>query len=277
MPTMSHSMPIKIRDKAWEDRRIWRLTVLASLVLHLLIVALLLVGLPDPRPEPPNDETISVELVPPPEPPRKEKTEPYPVLQPVIQFGEKDAGPKVSPDGNSANESSGPTATRDLEQKDHANPPAVTTVKATDEVPQPATPETPALTPGDAAKVQRPPELRQAKTLFSHRATGDAMATIAMGYVARDVRAARLCATELKEQLLHASPGYFADIVPFDRLREGTVVENDSTAFRSTWEWYNLSYRCEVDADARKVVSFAFNIGKPLTAEEFRRLALPSR
>ncbi len=142
----------------------------------------------------------------------------------------------------------------------------------------PGTPETPALTPpGDAAKVQRPPELRQAKTLFSKRATGDPLATIAIAYVARDVRVARLCATELTQQLRHTSPSYFAEIVPFDRLKEGTVVENYRASFHSNWEWYDLSYRCEVDADATKVVSFAFNIGKPLTAEEFRRLALPFR
>jgi hypothetical protein len=278
MPTMSHSMPIKIRDEAREDHRIWRLTVLASLVLHLLIAAVLIFGLPESIPQPPNEEAISVELVPPPEPPRKEKTEPYPVLQPVIQFGEKDAGPKLSANGNSANEpSEASAALQDTGKEDPARPAAVTTAKASDEVPELRAHEPTAPMPKDAAMAQQASKLRQAKTLFSKRATGDPLATIAIAYAPRDVRVARLCATELKEQLLHASPHYFPEMVPFDRLKEGTVVQNLGTAFRSNWEWYELSYRCEVDADATKIVSFAFDIGKPLTPDEFKRLAVPSR
>jgi hypothetical protein len=275
---MSRSAPIKMRNEAWSDRWMLRVAFAASLALHLLIAALLMAVPPDPRPEPPNEEAISVELVPPPEPPRKEKTEPYPVLQPVIQFGEKDAGPKLSPNGNSANEPSGSSAAlEDTGKEDAAHKAAVTTAKATDEVPELRTHETTAPMPKDAAKAQQASKLRQAKTLFSKRATGDPLATIAIAYAPRDVRVARLCATELEEQLLHASPHYFPEMVPFDRLKEGTVVQNLSTAFRSNWEWYNLSYRCEVDADATKVVSFALDIGKPLTAEEFRRLALRFR
>jgi hypothetical protein len=275
---MSHSMPIKMRDEARDDRRMWRLALPASLVLHLLIAALLVLGLPESFPQPQNEEAISVELVPPPEPSRSGKIEPYPVLQPVFQFAEKDAGPKVSPDGNRTDDASGsPTARRDPDRPDHARPPAVTTAKAMDEVPQLGTRETPALMPEDAADAQRASKLRPAKTLFSQRATGNPVATIAMKYAPRDVRVARLCATELKEQLLHASPSYFAEIVPFDRLKEGTVVENYSTVFRSNWEWYNLSYRCEVDTDATKVVSFAFDVGNPLTLDEWRRRGLPSQ
>ncbi len=218
-----------------------------------------------------------MELVPPPEPSRNGRNEPYPVLQPVFQFGEKDAGPQVSPDGNSPNDTSGsPTALRDLDKSDHAQPSAVTTVRAEDAVPRLRTHEPPAPVPEDDAKAQRASKLRQAKTLFSQRATGNPVATIAMRYAPRDVRVARLCATELTEQLRHASPSYFAEIVPFDRLKEGTLVESYSAAFRSNWEWVNLSYRCEVDTEATKVVSFAFSIGASLTSEEWRRgAALP--
>jgi hypothetical protein len=42
------------------------------------------------------------------------------------------------------------------------------------------------------------------------------------------------------------------------------------------FEWYKLGDRCEVDAEATKVVSFAFDIGKPLTPEEWARRGLPS-
>lgn len=276
MPTMSHSMRIKMRDEVKDDRWRRRLAFPASLVLHLLIAAFLIFGLPESLPKPQNDEAISVELVPPPEPPRNDKIEPHPVLQPVFQFGEKDAGPQLTPDGNDANANSGsPTALRDPDQRDHAQPPAMTTVKATDEVPQLRTNQTPAPVPEDAAKAPRASKLRQAKILFSQRATGNSVATIAMGYVPRDVRVARLCATELTQQLRHASPSYSAEIVPFDRLKEGTVVENYRASFRSNWEWYDLSYRCEVDTDATKVVRFAFDIGNLLTPEEWRRRGCP--
>jgi Domain of Unknown Function (DUF930) len=279
MPTLSHSMPIKMRGDVTDDRWRWRLVFLASLVLHLAVVAFLMLGLPEALPQPQDEEAISVELVsspPPPEPPKSAKSEPYPVLQPVIQFGEKDAGPKLSPEGDSANEAAAsPTAPRDPDERDHAQPHPVTTVKARGEAPQSGAGEAPAPMPQDEAKAQKAATLRKAKTLFSQRATGDSLATIALRSVPRDVRIARLCATELKEQLLHARPSYFAEIVPFERLKEGMVVENLSVAFRANWEWYDLSYRCEIDAEATKVVSFAFDIGKPLTAEEWRRRGLP--
>jgi hypothetical protein len=241
-----------MRDEVRDDRWMRRLTLLASLVLHLLIVAVLIFELPQSLAQPQNEEAISVELVPPPEPSRNGKTGPYPVLQPVIEFGEKDAGPKVSHDGDSASEgSASPPAPRDLDKQDDAQLPAMTTARAADEVPQVGAQETSTLMPEDAAKAQRAPKLRQAKTLFSQRATGNPIATIAMGNVPREVRVARLCATELKEQLRHGSPSYFAEILPFDRLKEGTVVENYSAAFRSNWEWYNLSYRCEESRELR--------------------------
>ncbi len=250
----------------------------ASLALHLIIAALLIFGLPESIPEPQNEEAISVELVPAPEPPRKGKSEPLPVLQPVIQFAEKDAGPKLSPDGNSANEASEATAgLQDMGKEEPAPPAAMASLKPTDEVPELRTNEPTAPTPKDAALAREAAKLRQAKTLFSKHASADPLATIAIAYAPRDVRVARLCATELKEQLLHASPHYFPEIVPFDRLKEGTVVQNLSTAFRSNWEWYKLGYRCEVDADATKVVSFALEIGKPLTPEEFKGRGLPSQ
>jgi len=83
--------------------------------------------------------------------------------------------------------------------------------------------------------------------------------------------------SELREQLLHASPSYFPEILPFDKLKEGTIIDNPGAAFRSNWEWYDLSYRCEVDADATKVVSFAFDVGSPLMPGEWKRRGLPAQ
>ena len=250
----------------------------ASLVLHLLIAALLIFGLPESLPQPQEDQTISVELVPPPEPSRNGKVEAFPVLKPVFQFGEKDAGPQLSPDGNSANNgSASPTAPRDLDKRDPAQPPAVTTVRATDKAPRPRTLETPTPRPEDAAKAQRASKLREAKTLFSQRATGNPTATIAMGYVPRGVRAARLCATELGEQLRHASPSHFPEILPFDPLKKARSSKTAARPSVPIGKWYDLSYRCEVDTDATKVVGFAFDVGNPLAPGEWRRRGLPSQ
>jgi len=275
-------MPTRMRPDAG-DRRARRRALVVSAFVHLVVVALLIFGLPTPPPQPPDEEAISVELVPPPEPPpqpqppKSGQDSPLPVLQPVVQFGEKDSGPKISPEGNSPTEGSpSPTSQPGPDKADHAQPPAVTVAKAEDEIPRPGTGDTPVLMPQPAPKPQATVKLRQAKTLFSQRATADPLATIAMANVPRDVRAARLCATELKEQLLHASPSRFPEIVPFERLKEGTVIEDINSAFRSNFEWYKLSYRCELDAEVTKVVGFAFDIGKPLTAEEWKRRNLPS-
>jgi hypothetical protein len=65
------------------------------------------------------------------------------------------------------------------------------------------------------------------------------------------------------------------ELLPFDPLKEGTVIEKPSTAFRASWQWHDLSYRCEVDADATKVVGFAFDVGNPIPPSEWKRRGLP--
>ena len=98
-----------------------------------------------------------------------------------------------------------------------------------------------------------------------------------MGGVPRGVRAGRLCLTELREQLLHALPPFFPDILPSQGLNNGTIIEIPNAAFRADRQWYNLSFRCEVDTDATKVMSFAFNVGGPVPPSEWKRRGLPSQ
>ena len=199
-------------------------------------------------------------------------------VRPVFQFGEKDAGPRKSPDGNSAEDgSASPTALRNPDKQELAGPPALAAAEAMNKVPQPGAPETPATKPTDAAKAEGAPKLPEAKTLFSQTATGDPIATTAMRDVPRGVRAGRLCVTELREQLLNALPPYFPDLLPSDRLEDGTVIEVPSAAFRANGQWYDLSFRCEVDTDATKVVSFAFRVGDPIPRSEWKRRGLPSQ
>ncbi|MBX4888478.1 DUF930 domain-containing protein [Rhizobium bangladeshense] len=112
----------------------------ASVLLHVPVVALLIFGLPKIEPKPPEDESVKVELVPPPEekkpeekkpeekppepkPPQEAKKappppppppppankaveqakpKPMPTLNPVIEFGDRNSGPDEAPAGNSS-------------------------------------------------------------------------------------------------------------------------------------------------------------------------------
>jgi hypothetical protein len=118
----------------------------ASLVLHALIAALLVYGLPIPPQEPQEEQPINVALVPPPEPPKPkppappppkpeaksqpepkvekptpEKLPPVNVLKPVFQFGDKDTGPRKSMDGGS-DQDQAPSPAKDNEPEPAAAP-----------------------------------------------------------------------------------------------------------------------------------------------------------
>lgn len=285
----------------------FRGAVPVSLFLHAAIAALLVFGLPISLPQT-EEQAVAVDLVPP-EPPAEAKDEPPPpaekpkpeqtqkanpeppppardtagqesapaVLQPVFQFGEKDMGPREALRGNSAKEgSASPAAQRDARKQDLAKPPAVAAIPAPGEALQPTASAAPATEPAEAAKAQGAVELREAKTLFSQAATGNSTSATAMDDVPRDVRAGRLCVTELREQLLHALPPYFPELLPSHRLEDDTVIEITRTAFRASRLWYDLSYRCEVDPEVTKVVAFAFHVGEPIPRSEWRRRGLPS-
>jgi hypothetical protein len=336
-----------MKDDKEDRRRVSRWALPGSLAVHLLVVLLVIYGLPVSLFEPEDEQAINVDLVPPSKAPEKAKAKPppaatkpekpkdekpeekkadkpppegdeaaktaEPVLQPVVQFGEKDAGPRQSLDGNSAKEgSASPNAEREPEKKDTAEPPALpreasdgnsaedasaspkvarepdkkdatgpqalTAGKPSGEAaPPPGAPEAPSPKPTQAAKKQEAAKLEEAKRLFSQKATGDVIATTAMGDVPRDVRAGRLCVTELREQLQNGLPPYYPDLLPSYRLEEGTVIDVPTAAFRVAGAWYDLSYRCEVDANATKVVAFAFRVGGLLPRSEWRRRKLPAR
>jgi hypothetical protein len=268
---MFHSTPVtmkSVREARWVPR--WELP--ASLFLHLLIATLLVFGLPASLSQPQDEQAINVDLVPPPKPPAQAKAQasppakqprvekPHeksvetpksnaaarPVLQkPVFQFGEKDAGPRKAVDGNSAQDGQA--------------------------IPHPKTADTPTPKSGDAAKVETPVKLQEAKKLFSQAATGDAVATTAMRRLSRGDRATQLCLTELGEQLLNASPPYFPDQLPAYSLNGITNIEVRDAAFQSAGQWYKFDYRCEVDGDATKVVSFGLNVGDPIPRSEWQR------
>lgn len=121
------------------------------------------------------------------------------------------------------------------------------------------------------AAVDKPLELTEAKTLFSQNMTNDPVARTAMGDLPRGVRVGKLCNTELAEQLKRSSDAHRPELVPTYMLPSGTVLEARRSQFRAvSGRWYNVSFRCEVDADATKVVSFAFDVGDVIPKSQWK-------
>ena len=106
------------------DNRSSRWALPASAVVHVLVAALIIFGVPVSMPKPQEEEAVSVTIEPPqeeaaseppPPPPAEEPAQPppppaqeqsaappVPVLNPVVKFGERDAGPREALDGSAA-------------------------------------------------------------------------------------------------------------------------------------------------------------------------------
>jgi hypothetical protein len=159
-----------------------------------------------------------------------------------------------------------------------AMPPLPDAVTAALVAPSPLPPdvaEKPDAPPKAAPKPGTKPALPQAKRLFSTSDTGEAVARTAMGSIPRGIRASQLCSTELREQLRHGSPSYSPELLPAYRLASGTVMEVRKGAFRAEAQWYDLSFRCEVDEKVTKVTSFAFEVGSPVPQSQWRKRGFP--
>ncbi len=196
-----------------------------------------------PEAEPPQSDATALEN----EPERK-------VLDPVFEFGEQDAGPRLADDGSAASEE-----------------------RAAAEEPEPEPSEQ--LPDGTVTVVPEPRprvELTEVEQLFSPAANGSLAAMTAMEGMPRDRRAGELCVTEMREQLRRADPPFWPDLLPAYRLVEGTLMEVHEAAFRAGGEWYDLAFRCEVDDAVTRVVSFAFTVGNPIPRSEWGSRGLPA-
>ncbi|WP_315857366.1 DUF930 domain-containing protein [Rhizobium leguminosarum] len=347
--------PAETQHEKGKQRPEIRWGVVASVVAHIPIIALLIFGLPKIERKPAEDESVKVELVPPPEekkpepkekppepkPPEEAKKEPppppplppppppprpaeskpseqakpaapMPSLNPVFEFGDRDTGPKKSAAGNSSQGEVKPATT----PPQHSAEPQQAPAEASAEKPQAETPpakpvpndvQLPEVATADIspernaplaeasgeAKTdievvkppdQKPPEppkveaakddLPKAKTLFSQGANDDPVARIAMNGMPRSNRVAQLCANELRQQLVHASPRFQPIIVPTQGLSSGTVLDLRA-AFRTVESWYDVRFRCEVDQDAMKVVSFAFDVNGAIPRSQWKSRGLP--
>jgi len=296
---------------------------------HVLIAAIVIFGLPVFLPQPQPEQAVSVTLEAPPKPPEEAKAaprppaepvkpaapaqqkpgaQPLPTLDPVVKFGDKDAGPRQALDGSAAREA--PSAPRqspvtnktdaaataqnpidkpqesgtasntaeDIDSKNTANTPdqlIATTARASEKTSLVAPSSAPDRAKAPAAASE--PKLEEVRTLFSKSANAGTSATTAMANIPRAVRAGRLCATELRLQLQNGATSYFPELLPTYELKQGTVLKVTRAAFRAGGTWHNLSFECQVDTDATSIESFAFRVGEPLSRAETEQRGLPSQ
>ena len=113
------------------------------------------------------------------------------------------------------------------------------------------------------------------RKLYSQGATGDASATSSMDGLSRDQRAAKLCSSVLEQEVMNAS--YFPTLIPSFTPKAGNVLDVPDTALPTATTVYKLSYRCEVDTNATRVLSFAFHVGTPIPPADWPSYGLTGR
>ncbi|MBO3760938.1 DUF930 domain-containing protein [Ciceribacter sp. L1K22] len=253
-----------------------------------------------PPPPSPTEQQQAESLEEPPPPARV----PLPRLRPVVQFGERDQGGREALDGTAVEEAAKPEAetleeaevepeTQDADAEEPLPEEPLRTDLAlltaeggqadaglaapAESVPDPSQSDATGQAEPDASEATADdPPLDRAERLFSTRVSEDPIAMTAMGNLPRGVRADQLCLTELRAQLLNSTPRYRPDLLPSHRLGEGTIYEIRRAAFRAEGEWHDLSFRCEVDQDATRVLSFAFHVGPSIPRSEWARRGFPS-
>ncbi len=104
--------------------------------------------------------------------------------------------------------------------------------------------------------------LRSAKVLADPRS---AKARKALQGLASSERIVQLCNIEAMEQVHiwkpEFQPDFLAAYAMADTKLSGQKLQADGGAFRSKRRWYTIGFTCEVKADLKEVVSFAFRVG----------------
>ncbi len=260
-----------------------------------------------PPPEEAEEEQAEEEQAeeqPPPPPPEQAQQEqaaaeqppaeiPIPVLRPVYEFGEKDTGSSRALEGNASEDKPELQPEKPIEEAEAKPPEPEKTEEAE------AKPETEALAemaeaipaespePEPEVAEEKPKEeaakpeeidedIPEVKKLFSEEASDNPIALTAMGNLPRSERIARLCSSELYAQLKNGSPAYNAELVPSYTLPNGNLLKVQRAAFRAKNRWYDLSFRCEVDAEGTRIHSFGFDVGAEVPKSQWRRRGFPS-
>ncbi|AUW43621.1 DUF930 domain-containing protein [Rhizobium leguminosarum] len=215
----------------------------ASFALHAIAILLLLLLLPKAEPPLPLlDDGLSVEIV----PQAVESLKmPEPAKAPLPEQAKPEAAkPEAEPAAPVAN-----------------NPPTA------------AMPLAAPIT----APAPKPMEFVEARQLFSEKVLADPRsrrAREALRGLAGSERNLQLCDLEALEQIRRAQPAMAPDaLAPYAMAAEkvsGNNVEVKGGAFRSKRKWYNIQFKCELDAGSGKIVSFAFLVGDAIPRDEWQ-------
>lgn len=136
---------------------------------------------------------------------------------------------------------------------------------------------TPRPTSASAAAERPIPEMEEVKRLYSSSSTGDQRAMTAMAGIPRGERAGQLCASELQAQLRNGSPSYRPELIPAYTLAPGaTALKVGRGAFRAAGVWYDVSFSCQVNADATEIQSFSYAVGSRIPRSEWRARGFPN-
>lgn len=110
--------------------------------------------------------------------------------------------------------------------------------------------------------------LIQANQLLSAKVLADprsAKARKALQGLVPSERIVQLCNIEAMEQVhvwkAEFQPDFLVAYAMADTKLSGRRLQADGGAFRSKQRWYNIGFTCEVTADQKEVVSFAFRVG----------------
>jgi hypothetical protein len=146
----------------------------------------------------------------------------------------------------------------------------------------PAAAQPPPVRPEPAAPAA-PPDMVRPSQMLSEQALGRPGSRglrRELGRLVEEDRVAQLCNLEAMEQI-HAwrrdfQPDRLVDYARSDtRMQDHTLIAQGG-AFRSARNWYEVSYRCELDAGLSKVVGFAFRVGAAIPREEWMADNLPA-
>lgn len=95
----------------------------------------------------------------------------------------------------------------------------------------------------------------------------------AFGTLAGSEKLVQLCNIEGLEQIRRAEPGYDPDtLVPYamaDMQTAGLTLKAAGAAFRSRRKWYGVSFQCTVAADLAGVTAFEFRLGQPIPEDQW--------
>ncbi|MBB4291250.1 hypothetical protein GGE16_003309 [Rhizobium leguminosarum] len=214
----------------------------ASFGLHAVMLALLLLLLPRPEPPAPlQDEGITVDIVP-------EVAKPSAIAQPVATPARIATKPDVS------------ASVQEIVPPHQEKALAVVT------------------SPEVAPALPKPDAFVEAGQLFSETVLSDPRsrrAREALRGPAGSERNLQLCDLEALEQVRRAQPGMRPDtLAPYAMAAEkvnGNSVEVRGGAFRSQRKWYNIQFKCGLDASSGKVASFAFLVGAAIPQREWQQ------